>query len=148
MFKLLKEKGLTISVAESMTGGLLSYYLTKNPGASNIFMGSIVAYTKYIKINILKVKAETISNYSIVSKEVALEMAKGLRDLIDSNIYVSITGNAGPTFEENTNNLNCFIAILWENCEKVIEYNFKTNLSIKNMRKVVEIIENEIIKMI
>lgn len=148
MFKVLKEKKLTISIAESMTGGLLSYHLTKNKGASKVLMGSVVAYTKDIKINILKVKTETISNYSIVSKEVALEMANGLKDLIDSNIYVAITGNAGPTFDDGTDKLNCFIAILCENLEKVIEYNFKSNSRINNMRKAIEIIENEIIKII
>ena len=95
----LKEKNLTIGSIESMTGGLFASTITSVPGASKVFKGSVVSYSPLIKENVVGVKKETISKYGVVSKEVAYEMADKGRKLLDVDICVSVTGNAGPTAE-------------------------------------------------
>ena len=93
---LLKAKGLTLSAAESCTGGLLAKRLTDFAGASSVFVGGIVCYTNDIKTKVLGVKPETIERYSVYSVETAREMAEGVRALTGSDLGVSITGLAGP----------------------------------------------------
>ena len=91
------EKNLSISFAESATGGSLASTFTKIPGASNVFKGSFVTYSDEYKIKYLGVKKETIAKYGVVSNEVALEMVKGLKEITNAYICVSVTGNAGPS---------------------------------------------------
>ena len=93
----LKNRNYTIACAESCTGGLLTSRLTDVSGSSTYVKGSVVSYTNEVKINLLKVKTETIDNFDVVSKEVAIEMAEGIRKLIGSDLGVGITGIAGPT---------------------------------------------------
>ena len=93
----LKKHQFTVACAESCTGGLLTSRLTDVPGSSAYVKGSVVSYTIEVKIKLLKVKAETIEEFGVVSKEVALEMAQGVRNLIGSDIGIGITGVAGPT---------------------------------------------------
>lgn len=112
--KLIKEN-LNIVVAESMTGGYLSSLITLVPGASKVFKGGIVVYSSELKAKVLKVNPATITKYSSVSIEVLNEMNEGLKALVNANIYVSITGNAGPTFEKDTNELKCYILIEFNN---------------------------------
>lgn len=133
LLQLLKDKNLTISFAESMTGGYLSRSITKYNGASKAFKGAIVAYNKEVKINVLKVDEKIIDEYSIVSKEVAEAMALGLSKVIDSDIYVSITGNAGPTLENNTNKFKCFITLLFKGKLETFELVFKNGSRNKNI---------------
>ena len=97
--KLLKEKEMTIGSIESMTGGLFASSITSVPGASKVFKGSVVSYSALIKENVVHVNKETIDKYGVVSKEVAYEMANKGRELLDVDICVSVTGNAGPTSE-------------------------------------------------
>lgn len=97
LVKLLIDKKLTISFAESITGGLLVKYITDCPGSSIILKESYITYANESKIKILNVDNNTINKYGVVSKEVALEMAKGLKNITNSDINVSTTGNAGPT---------------------------------------------------
>lgn len=111
----IREKNLTVSLAESMTGGRLAYEFIKHDGASKVFIGSVVAYSKDVKINLLKVNPLLIDKYSAVSNEVGLNMIKGLKELIKSDIYISVTGNAGPSFELGSNELLCYINILYNN---------------------------------
>ncbi|MCL2392650.1 MAG: competence/damage-inducible protein A [Oscillospiraceae bacterium] len=96
VFKLLTEHNLTVSAAESCTGGLLSKRLTDIPGISNVFKGSIVAYNKQSKSLLLGVSPELIKEKHAVSREVALAMADGARLKFDSDIGIAITGIAGP----------------------------------------------------
>lgn len=91
-----KEKGITLSFCESCTGGLASHEITNIPGASEIFYGSIVSYSNSVKKNLLKVDPKTLELYGAVSKENALEMAKGGLKQLDSDICLSFTGIAGP----------------------------------------------------
>ncbi len=95
--QILKEKNLTISVAESCTGGLLSHVLTGVSGASDYFIGGVVAYSNYIKERILGVKHQTLLNHGAVSEETALEMASGIKEKFGTDIGLSTTGIAGPT---------------------------------------------------
>ncbi|SMC59555.1 CinA family nicotinamide mononucleotide deamidase-related protein [Moheibacter sediminis] len=97
----LKELNLTISTAESCTGGTIATMLTSAPGSSNYFYGSVVSYATSVKENILKVPNELIENYTVVSKEVAAAMAKGVRELLKTDIAVSTTGVAGPAQGED-----------------------------------------------
>jgi len=90
---------LTISVAESCTGGLISNRLTDIPGSSGYFLSGIVTYSNKSKINFLDVNPKTIQSFGAVSHETAKEMAVGIRKKNNSNIGLSTTGIAGPTGE-------------------------------------------------
>jgi len=94
--ELLNERKLTISVAESCTGGELSRLVTSNTGSSKYFIGGIVCYATKKKIDILKVNPATIEEFTVVSEQVASEMAKGGQNLFKTDISVSTTGVAGP----------------------------------------------------
>ena len=96
LIKKLQEKNLTLAVAESLTGGLVAASLTEIPGASKVFKGSITAYVDEIKQNVLNVKDETITNFTSISKQVALEMAINVRTIMKSDIGISTSGVAGP----------------------------------------------------
>jgi PncC family amidohydrolase len=95
--QLLCARNLTLTAAESCTGGLLSGAVTSVGGASQIFSLGIVAYANEIKEQILGVKTETLETYGAVSAQCAAEMAQGARKLADSDIGISVTGIAGPT---------------------------------------------------
>lgn len=95
----LAEKSLTLGSVESMTGGLFAGKFTSIPGSSKVFKGSIVTYATEIKEKVVGVNIETIEKYGVVSEEVAKEMAEKGRTLLNVDICVSVTGNAGPTCE-------------------------------------------------
>jgi nicotinamide-nucleotide amidase len=92
----LKARGETVSIAESLTGGGLGHALTQVPGASEVFMGGIIAYTADVKINFLGVPRAIIDEFSVVSEEVAIAMANGARKKIGTTWAISTTGVAGP----------------------------------------------------
>jgi len=94
--KLLIDNNLTISIAESCTGGLLTSRLVNVPGISKVLKEGIIAYSNESKIKRLSVREDTIKKYGAVSKECALEMAEGVAKVSNSNIGLSITGIAGP----------------------------------------------------
>lgn len=99
--ELLRKKGMTISTAESCTGGLVASLLTSVPGASDYFLGSVVSYAYSVKENVLGVSPDIIGRYGAVSPECAAAMADGVRRLTGSDFAVSTTGNAGPVASEN-----------------------------------------------
>ncbi|MBI5206679.1 MAG: competence/damage-inducible protein A [Candidatus Firestonebacteria bacterium] len=94
--ELLGSKNLTLSVAESCTGGLVSHKITSVPGCSKYFKGSIVAYDNSIKEKILNILENHISSFGAVSLEVANEMSSGIRKLYMTDFGIGITGIAGP----------------------------------------------------
>ena len=94
--KLLWEKGKTLALAESCSGGLLSHRLTNIPDSSRYFLAGLVTYSNEAKINILGVDPELIASLGAVSDEVAREMASGVRRLCHADIGLGITGIAGP----------------------------------------------------
>lgn len=96
LVSLLAEQQLTLSCAESCTGGWFAKSIVDVPGASAVFHGGVVSYTNEIKEKILGVKNETLSRYTAVSAPVAQEMAEGVRTRFFSDIGISVTGLAGP----------------------------------------------------
>jgi PncC family amidohydrolase len=96
VYEIFKERGLTLSVAESCTGGLLSHCLTYLPGSSNIFIAGVVSYSASAKINILGISPETMARYGVVSRQTAEEMAERIRLITGSDYSISTTGNLGP----------------------------------------------------
>lgn len=96
LVKELAKKGLTLSCAESCTGGLIAKRITDVAGASAVFLGGVVTYTNEIKMAVLGVKRETLDAYSAVSEQVASEMAENVRVRMGSDIGISTTGYAGP----------------------------------------------------
>lgn len=94
--QLLRAKGWTLALAESCTGGLLGHRITNIPGASDYFLGSIVAYAYEAKVKLLGVKWETLQQHGAVSRETVLEMARGAREHLGAHIAISISGIAGP----------------------------------------------------
>lgn len=93
-------KALTLSAAESMTGGAFTKAVTDIAGASAVLNSSYVTYTEKEKIRILGVRPATLKEHTAVSKEVALEMARGLHRLCGSDVCVSVTGYAGPSGDD------------------------------------------------
>ena len=93
---MLKKKGLSLSTAESLTGGLLGHKITNVPGSSGWFNGGVVAYTDEVKKRILGVGAATLKEYGPVSSRAAKEMAIGVRKKLKSDIGLALTGIAGP----------------------------------------------------
>ncbi len=93
---ILRDRRLTLSVAESCTGGLLSHRITNVPGSSDYFLGGVVAYSYDAKERILEVRHNTLYGFGAVSEEAAQEMARGARHLFDSDIALAVTGIAGP----------------------------------------------------
>jgi competence/damage-inducible protein CinA C-terminal domain len=98
---LLRGTGKTISTAESCTGGKISSLLTSVPGASEYFLGSVTSYAIPVKEKVLRVPSETIEKYGVVSEEVAIAMAEGVRKVTGSTYSVATTGLAGPGGDEN-----------------------------------------------
>jgi nicotinamide-nucleotide amidase len=134
--KLVKSKK-TLSIAESLTGGLLSSRFTSLSGASYYFKGSVVAYSSSIKENILRVNPETIKKFSVVSSNVANEMALETKKILNSDYAISTTGNAGPTKGDSNKPIGkIFISIATPNDVKSFEFNFGKNRE-KNIHKTV-----------
>jgi len=94
---LLRQKGLTLGVVESATGGLISHRVTNVPGSSDYYKGSVTAYSNEAKIKIVGVKEDTINKYGAVSPQVAEEMARRGRKVLNADICIADTGIAGPT---------------------------------------------------
>lgn len=94
--KLLAEKGLTISVAESCTGGQIMSRLTNVPGCSGYFAGGVVSYSNDLKVNLLGVPEDIIAAYGAVSEQTARAMATGIRKLTGTSLGIGVTGIAGP----------------------------------------------------
>jgi nicotinamide-nucleotide amidase len=96
MLEKLKEHSLTLSAAESCTGGLIAKRITDIAGCSDVFCGGCVTYTNEVKRKLLGVREETLERFGAVSAETALEMARGVRERTGSDIGISATGIAGP----------------------------------------------------
>ena len=87
---------LWLAVTESSTGGLLGHLITNVPGSSTYFKGGVIAYANEVKADVLGVSSQTLDTFGAVSKETVIEMARGVRKVLDSDIGVAISGIAGP----------------------------------------------------
>jgi len=107
---ILKEKKITISTAESCTGGLIAKLITDIPGSSETFMGSVVAYSNDIKCRVLNVPEHILNTYGAVSHETVKIMANNIRNIFKTDIAIAVSGIAGPgggTAEKKTGTV-CF----------------------------------------
>ncbi|MFY7671463.1 competence/damage-inducible protein A [Tenacibaculum sp. MEBiC06402] len=142
--KFLKSKELTICTAESMTGGKIASTLVSVPGSSAYFKGGFVVYTSQLKEQLLDVPMSLINKYSVVSKEVAELMAINARKKVNTDLAISITGNAGPTTDHNDKDVGLvYIGIADENGAEVHEYNFgkpREKVINKTVNKALELI--------
>lgn len=92
----LGEKKLTVSCAESCTGGLIGAAITAVPGSSEVFLGGVISYAVSVKQKVLGVSGDTVERFGVVSEQCAAEMARGVKNALKSDIAVSVTGIAGP----------------------------------------------------
>jgi len=113
--KLLKEQKLTLSSAESCTGGMFAELITSVSGASEVFELSVVSYSSRIKNKILGVDKNTLATLGAVSDATALQMAENVRRLSSSDISVSVTGVAGPSTSEGKAVGTVYIAVSTKN---------------------------------
>ena len=150
--KLLIQNKKTIATAESCTVGKLAQIITSIPGSSQYFEGSIVSYSKEIKIKILGVSEETINKYSVVSEEVATEMATQIRKIMNVDYGIGITGNAGPTTDETDEEVGVvFIALATPNGLVSEKFNFgqpREKVIDRAVNKSMEMLQKEILKIV
>ncbi len=97
----LKEKNKTLALAESCTGGWVSKLITDVSGASAVYQGGVCSYSNEVKMKVLGVKKDTLNSFGAVSEQVAVQMAEGVRNALNSDIGIGITGIAGP-LSDNT----------------------------------------------
>lgn len=149
--KLLTEGKLTLSTAESFTGGKIAESITSIPGASEYFKGSVVSYATEAKVNILGVPMQLVEKHSVVSAEVASAMAKGARKLLKSDFAIATTGNAGPTKGDSDAEVGTiFIAIDGPDSHFVQEFQMgstRERIVQKSVNKAFELLQKEILKM-
>ena len=126
--ELLISKQITVSTAESCTGGLIGDRLTNVSGSSKYFKGSIIAYSNEIKSSILNIDENIITSNGAVSEEVAILMAHSVKNKLKTNIGISTTGVAGPTGGSKTKPVGLvYIGIVTDQHEKVYKFNFTSN---------------------
>lgn len=121
----LKKKKLTIGSCESLTAGLFSSKLASVSGASSVFKGGIVTYWNECKMKVVHVSSKTIETFGVVSNEVAYEMAVKAREILDVDICVSFTGNAGPDALEGKEVGQVHCAIATKDHVQVFEFHFQ-----------------------
>jgi len=135
----------TVAIAESCTGGLLSSRITDISGSSRYFMMGVVAYSNRAKEKLLGVSAGSIKIYGAVSKEVALEMAKGVRRLAKTDIGLGVTGIAGPTGGTKSKPVGLVYIALVTNKKKIVkEFRFKgsrQNIKLQASQAALEILK-------
>lgn len=109
--ELLQQRGQTVSVAESCTGGLLGELITSVPGSSAVFEGGVISYSPKAKIERLGVRPETIREHGTISAETAEQMAAGCRKAFGTDWALSVTGSAGPAASEGKPPGTVFVAV-------------------------------------
>ncbi|NVK07901.1 MAG: competence/damage-inducible protein A [Tenacibaculum sp.] len=148
--KQLKKYGKTVATAESLTGGKIASTIVSVSGASSYFMGGFVTYTAALKQQILGVSKETIDKFTVVSKEVAKEMAKGCLEKLQTDFAISVTGNAGPTTDHNDKSVGLvYIGIATQSRVEVHEFNFgqpREKVINRTVTKSLELLQAAILK--
>ena len=146
---LIKNK-IKVSVAESCTGGLISYNLSKIPGASKFFMVGIVSYSNFSKLDLLKVRQKTLTKYGAVSAEICKEMCNNLLKISKTNIAISVTGIAGPDGGTKKKPIGLvYVGICSKNKLEIKKFNFgkklsRINIQNQTLKKTIKLIENHI----
>jgi nicotinamide-nucleotide amidase len=148
--RLLTSKNATLATAESCTGGKIAQVITSVPGASNYFKGSVVSYATETKISVLGISSELIKEHSVVSFEVAKEMALAVKKLMNTDYAIATTGNAGPSKGDGNSEIGTvFIAIATPNDLIIEEFNFgqpRVKVIDRAVNKAFEMLQKEILK--
>jgi len=148
--RLLTSKNATLATAESCTGGKIAQVITSVPGASNYFKGSVVSYATETKISVLGISSELIKEHSVVSYEVAKEMALAVKRIMNTDYAIATTGNAGPSKGDGNSEIGTvFIAIATPNNLVVEEFNFgqpRVKVIDRAVNKAFEMLQKEILK--
>ncbi|NVK52333.1 MAG: competence/damage-inducible protein A [Flavobacteriaceae bacterium] len=148
--ELLTVQRKTLVTAESMTGGKIASNLVTLPGASSFFKGSFVTYSAEAKEQLLHVSKDSIRKYSVVSKEVAQEMAISAREKIKADYAIAITGNAGPTTDKTDKSIGVvYIALASKDTVVVENFNFgqpREKVINRTVNKALEILQKELLK--
>ena len=150
--KQLTLKNKTLATAESCTGGKIAHLIAGVPGASNYFKGSVVAYATEMKTKLLEVSLSTIEAYSVVSAEVAKEMAINCQKIFETDYAIATTGNAGPSKGDSDASVgSVFIALATPNGVIVEGFNFgqpREKVIDRAVTKSLEMLQKEILKIV
>ena len=150
--KQLNIKNKTLATAESCTGGKIAQLIAGVPGASNYFKGSVVAYATEMKTKLLEVSLSTIEAYSVVSAEVAKEMAINCQKIFETDYAIATTGNAGPSKGDSDASVgSVFIALATPNGVIVEGFNFgqpREKVIDRAVTKSLEMLQKEILKIV
>ena len=148
--QLLKQRNLTVSVAESCTGGRLGDRLTDVPGSSDFFMGGVISYSNAAKVSLLGVDSAVLVSKGAVSREIAIQMASGVRSRLRTDIGVGVTGIAGPTGGSRAKPVGLvFIAICSEmrsTCAKKTFKGSRTSIKRQSTEEAVHMLQEFILK--
>jgi len=148
--RLLTQQNKTIATAESFTGGKIAQVLTSVSGASNYFRGSVVSYATDTKVSVLGVSEETIKKYTVVSAQVAKEMALGIQKLMKTDYAIATTGNAGPSKGDADAEVGTVFLALATLSEVIVEeFNFgqpREKVIDRAVNKAFEMLQKEILK--
>ena len=125
LVEILRKQELTISCAESLTGGLFASSMCEIPGVSKIFKGGVVTYWNEIKNRVVDVPKRVIEECGVVSADCASYMAKGVKNLYKTDISISFTGNAGPDVMEGKPVGLVYIGLCYKDTTFVFEYYFE-----------------------
>ena len=147
---LLKERDLTVSTAESLTGGRIASTMVSVSGASSYFKGSMVVYSRELKEQLLGIDKSLIDHFSVVSKEVAEQMAISAREKMNTDYAIAVTGNAGPTTDETDATVGVvYIAIASKFGVKCNQFNFgqpREKVIKRTVNKSIQLLQAEIIE--
>ena len=148
--KWLTTKQMTLSTAESFTGGKIAQTITSVPGASAYFKGSVVAYATQTKIEVLEVPQSLIEKHSVVSEEVAMVMAQNARRLFKTDFSIATTGNAGPTKGDSDEEVGTVIiavsAPIGTYAQRFVMGSNRERIVQKSVHKALELLQKEISK--
>lgn len=148
--KLLTDKRLTLSTAESFTGGKIAEHITSIAGASKYFKGSVVSYATEMKVKLLNVPAELIQKHSVVSEGVAIAMAQNVKTIMQTDFAIATTGNAGPTKGDSDSDVGTvYIAISTPERTFAQQFNMgnlRERVVEKSVNKAFELLFKEILK--
>jgi nicotinamide-nucleotide amidase len=148
--RLLTKDNLTLSTAESCTGGKIAALLTEVPGASKYFKGSVVSYASQAKVDVLHISEEILEKYSVVSAEITEAMALSVQQMMKTDYAIATTGNAGPSKGDSDAEIGTvFIAIATPNGVFSEEFNFgqpREKVIDRAVSKALELIYKEILK--
>ena len=150
VIKKLIRKKITISVAESCTGGLIASEITSVPNSSNIFNLGLVTYSNQSKEKLLKIKKQNLKKYGAVSAQICKDMVENLFKISKTDICISITGIAGPSGGSKLKPVGLvYIGIKFKKNCKIYMYNFNEKLERnKIQKKTVNIVFNLLDQMI